>query len=97
MVVVTADDAGLIAAANAVGGAAEPLPARMGDAKRWRILLPREVTAPALMRALADRAVPIFAFEPIREDLEGAFWTLAAIAEPAAAETTPGSALDRAA
>jgi ABC-2 type transport system ATP-binding protein len=85
-VVVTADDKGLIAAAEAVGGAAEPMPARMGDARRWRILLPREVTPPALMRALADRAVPIFAFEPIREDLEGAFWTLAKRVEPTPAE-----------
>jgi ABC-2 type transport system ATP-binding protein len=100
VVVVSADDVGLIAAANAVGGAAEPLPARMGDAKRWRILLPREVTAPALMRALADRAVPIFAFEPIREDLEGAFWTLAAMVQtPAedAAEPPVDASLSRAA
>ncbi|HZZ36712.1 MAG TPA: ATP-binding cassette domain-containing protein [Caulobacteraceae bacterium] len=91
-VVVTADDAGLIAAAHAVGGVARPMSARMGEAVRWRVVLPREVTHPALMRALAERGVPIFAFEPIKADLEGAFWNLAEgalAAKPEAAAPTP--------
>ncbi|MGA0604110.1 ABC transporter ATP-binding protein [Caulobacter sp. KR2-114] len=93
-VVVTADEAGLLAAAAAVGGTASPLAAgegqaRIGEAGRWRVVLPREVTHPALMRALAEHGVAIFAFEPIKPDLEGAFWALAggppARAEPAGA------------
>jgi hypothetical protein len=56
------------------------------------VVLPREVTHPALMRALAERGVPIFAFEPIKADLEGAFWNLAEgalAAKPEAAAPTP--------
>lgn len=48
--------------------------------------LPAEVTHPALMRALADQSVPIFAFEPIKSDLEGAFWRLASEPPPAREE-----------
>jgi ABC-2 type transport system ATP-binding protein len=76
--VVTSDEAGLIAAAQDVGGEARPMVANMGEAGRWRVVLPPNVTHPALMRALAERAVPIFAFEPIKQDLESAFWDLAA-------------------
>lgn len=93
-VVVTADDAGLAAAARSVGGEVRPLPASMGEARRWRVVLPREVTHPALMRALAERSVPIFAFEPIQADLEGAFWDLATAAAPHA---QPERRLERAA
>jgi hypothetical protein len=40
------------------------------------------------MRALAERSTPIFAFEPIKADLEGAFWDLAAPdAQPARLST----------
>ncbi|HEX5380008.1 MAG TPA: ATP-binding cassette domain-containing protein [Phenylobacterium sp.] len=81
-VVVTSDEAGLLAAAQAVGGEAHPMSSNMGEASRWRVVLPRQVTHPALMRALAERAVPIFAFEPIKPDLEAAFWTLAAPRPP---------------
>ncbi|WP_312162156.1 ATP-binding cassette domain-containing protein [Phenylobacterium sp.] len=81
-VVVTPDDLGLATAAASVGGTLAPMAARMGEAARWRVTLPREVTHPALMRALADHSVPIFAFEPIKADLEGAFWGLAAEAAP---------------
>ena len=81
-IVVTPDDHGLAAAAAAVGGSLSPMAARMGEAARWRVTLPREVTHPVLMRALADRSVPIFAFEPIKADLEGAFWGLASEAAP---------------
>lgn len=85
-VVVTSDESGLMAAASAVGGEVRPMSARMGEATRWRVLLPREVTHPALLRALAERGTPIYAFEPIKPDLEAAFWTLAATpaAEPKA-------------
>jgi ABC-2 type transport system ATP-binding protein len=83
-VVVTPDDLGLARAAEAVGGVLAPMAARMGEAARWRVTLPAEVTHPALMRALADHAVLIYAFEPIKADLEGAFWGLASEAPPAA-------------
>lgn len=85
-VVVTDDEAGLIASAEAIGGRAWPLStvgSRLGAATRWQVALPREVTHPVLMRALSERAVPIFAFEPIRENLEGAFWSLTRNAETA--------------
>jgi hypothetical protein len=36
------------------------------------------------MRALAEQGVPILGFEPIKQDLEGAFWDLAASLTPAA-------------
>jgi ABC-2 type transport system ATP-binding protein len=77
-VVVTSDAEGLLAAARSVGGEIQPMPGRIGEAMRWRVVLPREVTHPALMRALAETSVPIFAFEPIKADLEAAFWDLAA-------------------
>ena len=98
-VVVTADAAGLIAAAKAVGGEAGLLTGeisggggeavRIGEAARWRVLLPREVTHPALMRALAEHGVAIFAFESIKADLEGAFWALAG--RPIAANEAVGA------
>jgi ABC-2 type transport system ATP-binding protein len=77
-IVVTADDAGLVAATADVGGQAIPLVSAIGEASRWRVILPQNVTHPALMRALAERAVPLFSFQPIKPDLEGAFWHLAA-------------------
>jgi ABC-2 type transport system ATP-binding protein len=76
-VVVTADAEGLAAAARSVGGDIVPLAAGMGEAARWRVTLPRHVTHPALVRALAERGVPIFTFQPIEASLEGAFWQLA--------------------
>lgn len=79
--VVTADQAGLAAAAASVGGEVHPMSARIGEAARWRVELPRDVTHPALTRALAEFSVPIFAFEPIKADLEGVFWGLAAPVE----------------
>ncbi|QUD88589.1 ABC transporter ATP-binding protein [Phenylobacterium montanum] len=77
-VIVTSDEAALFAAAAAIGGDVRPMSAGMGEAARWRVTMPRQVTHPALMRALAEYAVPIFAFEPIKPDLESAFWDLAA-------------------
>jgi ABC-2 type transport system ATP-binding protein len=80
-VVVTSDEAGLMAAVQALGGQARPMSSPMGEATRWRVVLPREVTHPVLLRALAERSAPIFAFEPIKPDLEAAFWELAAPAD----------------
>jgi ABC-2 type transport system ATP-binding protein len=76
-IVVTADAAGLVAAAQSVGGHVEPLAGAIGEAARWRVVLPRHVTHPALIRALAERGVAFFNFQPIQPGLEGAFWHLA--------------------
>jgi len=77
-VVVTPDGEGLARAAQSVGGRTDLMAASIGEAARWRVVLPREVTHPALIRALAEHAVPILSFEPTKADLEGAFWHLAA-------------------
>jgi ABC-2 type transport system ATP-binding protein len=82
-VLVTADEAGLRQAAAAVGGRVHRVAGAIGEAGRWRVILPREVTHPALLRALAERDVPMFTFQPIRADLEGAFWDLAEETPPA--------------
>ncbi|KRB52639.1 ABC transporter ATP-binding protein [Phenylobacterium sp. Root700] len=71
------DDAALLEIVQALGGEAQPFPSKMSDALRWRVLLPRTVPVPALMRALAERELAVHGFEPIQADLEGAFWTLA--------------------
>jgi len=77
-VVVTSDAEGLARAARSVGGRADLMAASIGEAARWRVVLPRETPHPALIRALAEHAVPILSFEPTKADLEGAFWHLAA-------------------
>lgn len=76
-IVVTADAAGLAEAAKRLGASLHPLGAALGEASRWRVTLPPNVTHPALLQALAERAVSIFGFEPIKPDLEAAFWHLA--------------------
>jgi len=76
-IVVTADAEGLGAAAAMLGGYIAPMAGAMGEAARWRVVLPRHITHPALIRALSECRVPIFAFEPIKPGLEGAFWHLA--------------------
>jgi hypothetical protein len=76
-IVVTADAEGLGAAAAMLGGHIVPMASGMSDAARWRVVLPRHITHPALIRALSEHGVPIFAFEPIKPGLEGAFWHLA--------------------
>jgi ABC-2 type transport system ATP-binding protein len=83
--VVTADGEGLTAAARSVGGHAIPLGNGLGEAGRWQVLLPRNVTHPALVRALAEHSVPILNFQPIQASLEGAFWRLAQPAKSKAA------------
>jgi ABC-2 type transport system ATP-binding protein len=84
--VVTPDEERLLAAVRSLGGEARPLASRIGEGVRWRIVLPRHVPHPALMRALAENQTPIYSFEPIKADLEGAFWSLAEPAGAAAAE-----------
>lgn len=81
--VTCSDDKGLLEVAARLGGLARPFPGKMGEALRWRILLPHEVTYPALMLAMAERQLAVQGFEPIRADLEGAFWSLAAKREAA--------------
>lgn len=76
-VVVTADAEGLAVAAKSVGGEVVPLAGGIGDAGRWRVVLPRSVTHPALVRAIAAYGVPIYSFQPIQASLESAFWQLA--------------------
>jgi ABC-2 type transport system ATP-binding protein len=82
--VVTADAEGLAAAAQSVGGHIIPVAAGMGEAGRWRVVLPSQVTHPALIRAFAQHGVSFFNFQPIQANLEGAFWQLA---EPRTAES----------
>jgi len=83
--IVTADAQGLLAAAQSVGGRAIPLASGMGEAGRWRVVLPRNVTHPALVRALAQHRVPILDFRPIQAGLESAFCELAKPSEIRAA------------
>jgi ABC-2 type transport system ATP-binding protein len=76
-VYVTADrDDAVAEAARRLGGRAEPMAGRIGDARRRRVLLPREVDHADLLRLLSEQGVAVFAFEPIRADLEAAFWDL---------------------
>ena len=77
------DDAGLLAVASELGGEAQPFPGKLGEALRWRVLLPTHVAYPTLMRAMAERQLAVQGFEPIQADLEGAFWSLAARKEAA--------------
>jgi len=76
-IVVTADAEGLGAAGAMLGGHIVPVAGAMGEAARWCVVLPRHITHPVLIRVLAERGVPILAFEPIKAGLEGAFWHLA--------------------
>jgi ABC-2 type transport system ATP-binding protein len=76
--VTCSDDAGLLAVVEQLGATAQPVGARIGEALRWRVLLPKTVPYPALMRLMAERQLSIQGFEPIQADLEGAFWSLAA-------------------
>jgi len=71
------DDGALVEVVDRLGGTAEAFAGKMGEALRWRILLPQTVPYPALMRALAENQLAIDGFEPIAADLEGAFWSLA--------------------
>jgi ABC-2 type transport system ATP-binding protein len=76
--VTTGDSEALKAVVADMGATAQPFASQFGDALRWQVILPAHVPHVALMRALAERQVSIQGFEPIRADLEGAFWSLAA-------------------
>lgn len=76
-VVVTADVDGLASATASLGAQMFAMPSTIGEASRWRIVLPRHITHPALIAALAERRVGILGFNPIEANLEGAFWHLA--------------------
>jgi ABC-2 type transport system ATP-binding protein len=79
-VYVTADrDEAVVDAARRLGGEARPMAGAIGEAVRWRVLLPRAVTHAALLRLLAEQSVAVHAFEPIRADLEAAFWDLSSL------------------
>ena len=79
--VTTSADAPIPAIAERLGGKAEPMGGQIGEAVRWRVTLPKTVNHVALTRAMAEAEVALFGFEPIKADLEGAFWSLAAAAE----------------
>jgi ABC-2 type transport system ATP-binding protein len=87
-------EAPIPAIAAALGGRAEPMGSAIGEAVRWRVTLPREVSHVALTRAMAEAQVALFGFEPIKADLEGAFWSLAAARTGAVVEAEPDSDLD---
>src|SRR6185312_5933285 len=76
-IIVTTDAQCLGAAARSLGGHVIPVTGATGEVARWRVVLPPEITHPALIRALSEHAVPLLAFEPIKPGLEGAFWHLA--------------------
>jgi len=78
------DDQALLEVVARLEGSAQPFPGKMGQALRWRVLLPEGVAPVALMRALAEREMALHGFEPILANLEGAFWALSEKApEPA--------------
>jgi len=56
---------------------------QFGEALRWKVILPAGAPHVLLLRALAEHQVSIHGFEPIKADLEGAFWSLAARKEAA--------------
>ena len=76
-IIVTTDAERLGAAVRLLGGHIVPVAGATGEAARWRVVLPPEITHPVLIRALSEHAVPLLAFEPIKPGLEGAFWHLA--------------------
>ncbi len=81
-VVVTSKGQDLVTAAKSIGGYVIPLANGIGEAGRWRVVLPADVTHPALMRALSKHGVSFFDFQPIEASLEGAFWQLAKSRSP---------------
>jgi ABC-2 type transport system ATP-binding protein len=77
------DDAALLEIVASLGGEAQAFPGKIGEALRWRVLLPQQVPYPALMRAMADRALAVHGFDPIQADLEGGFWSLSTVRKAA--------------
>jgi len=78
------DEAGLLLVVRNLGGEAHAFPGKMGEALRWRVILPTSVPYPALMRAMAGAGLSVQGFEPMRADLEGAFWSLSTARREAA-------------
>ena len=78
------DEAGLLLVVRKLGGEAHAFPGKMGEALRWRVVLPTTVPYPALMRAMAEAGLPVQGFEPMRADLESAFWSLSTARREAA-------------
>jgi ABC-2 type transport system ATP-binding protein len=76
-IVVTADVDNLAVAVEQLGAEMFAMPSIIGEASRWRVILPRHITHPALIAALAEHRVGILGFQPIQPNLEGAFWHLA--------------------
>lgn len=74
--IVTTDAEGLTSAAHSVGGEVSFISSGVHGGTRWSVSLPKTTPHPALLRALSEHAVPIFAFEPIEATLEAAFWRL---------------------
>ena len=77
-ILVTTDLDGLRAASDRLGASLALLSTGLNGSARWRVVLPAQVSHPALIRALAEQAVSLQAFEPIKADLTGAFWQVAA-------------------
>ncbi len=71
------DDNALLEIVSKLEGEAQAFPGKMGEALRWRVLLPQHVPYPALMLAMAERNMAVLGFDPIQADLEGGFWSLA--------------------
>lgn len=59
-----------------LGGEAHAFPTKLGEAQRWRVLLPPNVPYVLLMRALAEHQLTVHGAEPIEPSLEGALWAL---------------------
>lgn len=71
-----ADGAALLRVVAELGGEAHAFPSKLGEAQRWRVLLPANVPYVLLMRALAEHQLVVHGAEPIEPSLEGALWAL---------------------
>jgi ABC-2 type transport system ATP-binding protein len=89
-VVTTPDEARLRLAAAALRGAAQAMGGLTADGRgvctQWRLTAPHEASHAAMLECLAAHGVGVLAFEPIRQNLESAFWTLAADRPPIASD-----------
>jgi ABC-2 type transport system ATP-binding protein len=88
-VVTTADDARLRLAAAALRGAAQAMRGAAQGAPgctQWRVTAPGGASHAAILECLTAHGVGVLGFEPIRQNLESAFWALAADPDGLAAE-----------
>jgi len=79
-VITTVDGAALAGVAKRLGGAAYPIggtSSAPGGCTQWRVVAPPEVSHATLWEATAAHGVTVLTFEPIRPNLEAAFWALA--------------------